>query len=742
MIIVQSPLRVSFFGGGTDFPDYYQKHGGCVLSSCIDKYIFVTVKERFDRKLRIGYTRTELVDRVDEIEHGLIREALRKTGVTEGVEITTMGDIPSAGSGLGSSSTVTVGALQALYTYLGEIVTAERLAKEACEIEIDILGKPIGVQDQYIAAYGGLCFMDFSSDGGIQVEPLSLSTQARRMLNDNLMLFFTGITRQADAILMEQKANIENRLHVLGEMKDLASLARKALLAGDFDELGHMLHYGWKLKRQLASKISNPYLDELYDKARGAGALGGKITGAGGGGFLLLYCPREKQGAVRASLPELQELPFQLEQDGAKVIFNYRRSARKPSSEKRRRKVKVLNNHQLSLQPEAIQILPQPTGAAMPSRSLPEYISQMHATLDQLPMRDVQRVVDVLHAARMEERQIFIMGNGGSAATATHFVCDLSKNTRDPACPDFRVLGLTDNISILSAYANDEGYENVFLKPLNSLLRPHDVVMAFSASGNSENVIRAIKHANERKATTIGFTGFDGGRLKEMADLCVHVPSDCIEQVEDIHLILEHMITREVRALGMEAAGQEVPIGRAGMVRWDREHVRNLYETSRQLIPLMERVEDIRLVLRLMIDRLAGKSGSILVMDRDGAVIGAAVAHDGEIRDLSQEDALEVLEKGLAGWVAGNRRPALVQSTLKDPRWLRREWEDTRPTPRSAICVPMNVRDKALAVLTIAKSGEESFTERDLSLLAALSICAGMTYSDISLGPASDLEVA
>jgi len=170
----------------------------------------VTVKERFDRKLRIGYTRTELVDRVDEIEHGLIREALRKTGVTEGVEITTMGDIPSAGSGLGSSSTVTVGALQALYTYLGEIVTAERLAKEACEIEIDILGKPIGVQDQYIAAYGGLCFMDFSSDGGIQVEPLSLSTQARRMLNDNLMLFFTGITRQADAILMEQKANIEN----------------------------------------------------------------------------------------------------------------------------------------------------------------------------------------------------------------------------------------------------------------------------------------------------------------------------------------------------------------------------------------------------------------------------------------------------------------------------------------------------------------------------------------------------
>jgi len=168
---------------------------------------------------------------------------------------------------------------------------------------------------------------------------------------------------------------------------------------------------------------------------------------------------------------------------------------------------------------------------------------------------------------------------------------------------------------------------------------PHDVVMAFSASGNSENVIRAIKHANERKATTIGFTGFDGGRLKEMVDLCVLVPSDCIEQVEDIHLILEHMITREVRALGMQAAGQEVPIGRAGMVRWDREHVRNLYETSRQLIPLMERVEDIRLVLRLMIDRLAGKSGSILVMDRDGAVIGAAVAHDGEIRDLSQEDA-------------------------------------------------------------------------------------------------------
>lgn len=324
MIIVQTPLRVSLFGGGTDFPAYYCAHGGCVLSFTIDKYIFVTIKKRFDNLLRVGYTRTEMTESVDEIEHELIRETLRKTGIDMGVEITTMGDIPSAGSGLGSSSTVTVGALHAMYTLMGEIVPAERLAREACEVEIDILGKPIGVQDQYIAAYGGLRFLDFRPGGEIVSERVQLSDKAQRELNQNLMLFFTGVTRKSSSILKEQKSNIDQRLSILGQLKEMAHVARRDVADGKIDTIGELLHESWQMKKQLASSISNGTIDAMYAQAREAGAIGGKITGAGGGGFLLLYCPYEKQEAVRDALG-LQELPFKIEHDGSKVIFNYNR---------------------------------------------------------------------------------------------------------------------------------------------------------------------------------------------------------------------------------------------------------------------------------------------------------------------------------------------------------------------------------------------------------------------------------
>ena len=325
MIIVQTPLRVSFFGGGTDLRSFFAVEGGCVLSSAIDKYIFITIKKRFDQWLRIGYTRTEMVEAVGEVQHELIREALRKTGISRGVEVTTMGDIPSAGSGLGSSSTVTVGALHAMYTFLGEIVPAERLAREACEIEIDILGKPIGVQDQYIAAYGGLRFMEFTLAGQVLCERIDLGSDLLRRLNESLLLFFTGVTRQADSILGEQKRNINDRMAILREMKQMAYTARDELQAGNLEALGRLLHEGWQLKKQLASQISNGAIDEMYQTARRAGALGGKITGAGGGGFLLLYCLPERREAVRDALKPLQELPFQLEMDGTKVILNYRR---------------------------------------------------------------------------------------------------------------------------------------------------------------------------------------------------------------------------------------------------------------------------------------------------------------------------------------------------------------------------------------------------------------------------------
>jgi D-glycero-alpha-D-manno-heptose-7-phosphate kinase len=326
MIITQTPIRVSLFGGGTDFRDYYAREEGCVLTTAIDKYIYVVAKERFDDLIRVGYTRTELVDCVDRVQHELVREALRTTGVLQRIEIDTMADIPSEGSGLGSSSAVTVGLLNALYAYQGETAPAEHLARTACRIEVETLGRPIGIQDQYIAAYGGLRFITFACDGSVTVESVQLDDSVRRRLDQSLLLFYTGMVRQAGDILHEQRNNIADRLAVLREMKRLAVEGRACLETGALDDLGRLLHQSWQLKKQMASRISNGQIDAMYAAARKAGALGGKITGAGGGGFLLLYCPYQRQDRVRAALTGVgRELPFRTERFGSKVIFNYRR---------------------------------------------------------------------------------------------------------------------------------------------------------------------------------------------------------------------------------------------------------------------------------------------------------------------------------------------------------------------------------------------------------------------------------
>jgi D-glycero-alpha-D-manno-heptose-7-phosphate kinase len=225
---------------------------------------------------------------------------------------------------LGSSSTVTVGALNAMYTYQGEIVPVERLAREACAIEIETLKKPIGIQDQYIAAYGGLRFFEFSPNGEVKSEKVKISQDGQRILNDNLLLFFTGVSRPASTILSEQTNNIKDRISELREIKQMAREARSDLDKGNFDHLGVLIHQSWELKKRLAGTISNGYINEVYECARRAGAIGGKIAGAGGGGFLLLYVPYQCQAKVRTALCGLQELPFRLEADGTKVIFNYR----------------------------------------------------------------------------------------------------------------------------------------------------------------------------------------------------------------------------------------------------------------------------------------------------------------------------------------------------------------------------------------------------------------------------------
>ena len=332
MIIAQTPLRLSFLGGGTDFPDYYASaanaYGGAVVGAAIDKYVYVIVKERFDEKIYLNYSSKEIVDNVDDLQHDLAREAMRLTGVAKGVEITTLADVPSEGSGLGSSSAVTVGLLQALWTYRGEIRTAEQLAAEACRIELETLGRPMGVQDGYFSALGGVRQLLFGPSDAQRIHWHSLDLPHERIaqLCNNLLLFYTHRTRKSGSILGTQLRNIPDRMTVLDGLRDLALEGRRYLERGELDDFGRLLHRGWLLKTQMAEGITDKGIDEMYEAALSAGALGGKLAGAGGGGFLLLYVPLGAQEAVRACLgAQLRELPFRFERDGSKIIFNVRR---------------------------------------------------------------------------------------------------------------------------------------------------------------------------------------------------------------------------------------------------------------------------------------------------------------------------------------------------------------------------------------------------------------------------------
>ncbi len=325
MIITQTPLRVGLLGGGTDLPSYYREHGGRVLNAAIDKYIYVIVKERFDNDIYVNYSKKEIVSRVEDLEHELVREAMQMTGVKNGVEITTLADIPSAGSGLGSSSAVTVGLLHALFAYRGRQITAEDLAERACTIEIDRCGKPIGKQDQYIAAFGGIRDLRFGPGDEVTTDEVGLSTAERRALQQQLMLFYTGITRRADTILAEQNANVESTLPQLDLLRDLAGFAVARLRSGDVDAIGPAIRESWEAKRKLASGVSNDQIQGAVTRALEAGASGAKLTGAGGGGFLLVICPVERQRAVRESLADMRELPIRFDRLGSRIVLNVQR---------------------------------------------------------------------------------------------------------------------------------------------------------------------------------------------------------------------------------------------------------------------------------------------------------------------------------------------------------------------------------------------------------------------------------
>lgn len=321
MIITRTPFRVSFAGGGSDIASFYEKHGGCVLSTTINKYMYISVHPSFKSEDTVlKYSQTEIVEDINDIEHKYFKEVLRMLRL-KGVEIVSTADVP-AGTGLGSSSAFTVGLLHSLYSYKGKFVSKEKLAQKACEVEITRLKNPIGKQDQYAAAYGGLNFYEFNKDGTVCVSPIIMRPELYGQLEENLMMFYTGQIHSASKILEEQSTNItggdKERSQVL--LCDLARELREELQHNNIDAMGEILDEGWRLKRTLASGISNPVIDEYYEIAKKHGALGGKLLGAGGGGFLLFYVPKKRQAEVRASL-ELTQMPMSFDRQGSAVIY-------------------------------------------------------------------------------------------------------------------------------------------------------------------------------------------------------------------------------------------------------------------------------------------------------------------------------------------------------------------------------------------------------------------------------------
>lgn len=363
MIITQTPFRLTLGGGGTDLPSFYQQHGGFILAVGIDKYMFVNVNTPIiDDKIRVRYSKSELVDHVDEVEHTLAREAMKSFGLAKGIEIVSVADIP-AGTGLGSSSCYLVGLLNALRALMQKPAPPRELAEEACHIELNILQKPIGKQDQYMAVFGGLTSLTIDRQGVVVVEPLPVEPDLVEALESNLLLFYTHGTRDATAILARQDGAARRKdVNVVGnlrEIKDIGLEIRDEIVKGNLRRFGELMHVHWQAKKQLSHGISNPHIDAWYDLARRHGAIGGKISGAGGGGFLMLYCEDNKRRLREAMRGAgLRELNFRFEFEGSKVVFDI------VSRDQR-----LAHNQRLLERPA--QALPRPVMVKSPARPAP-----------------------------------------------------------------------------------------------------------------------------------------------------------------------------------------------------------------------------------------------------------------------------------------------------------------------------------------------------------------------------------
>lgn len=323
MIVSKTPLRMSFVGGGSDLPAYYREESGAVLSTTIDKYMYICVNRKFDGNIRVSYTRTEEVASVADIQHPLVREALDIVGIRGGIEIASMADIPSQGSGLGSSSTYTVGLLNALFAYLGRYASNEQLARLACEIEIDRCREPIGKQDQYAAAFGGLNLIRFHPDETVSVDPVICSPQVLADLEASTLVLFTGRTRSASAVLAQQSAGLRelDRRQLMRRMVRLAFEFKRELESGSLDSIGSLLHENWRLKAQMSAGISDSQIDDWYARGIANGALGGKLLGAGNGGFMMFFAPAERHARIAQALSGLQPVKFHFDRNGAHIVF-------------------------------------------------------------------------------------------------------------------------------------------------------------------------------------------------------------------------------------------------------------------------------------------------------------------------------------------------------------------------------------------------------------------------------------
>ena len=315
---------MSFVGGGSDLPSFYMKHGGAVLSTTIDKYIYINVNKKFDNGIRIAYSKTEEVESIHNIEHKLVKATMDLLEITGGIEITSIADIPSKGTGLGSSSSFTIGLLNALNAYKGNFSSNEFLGEQSCKIEIDICGEPIGKQDQYAAAFGGFNLIEFKKNGEVIVKPIITKTETLLEIEQNLIVFYTGLTRNASSILKEQNDRIQNndlKATNLLKMVDLTYVLYNEIQNNNTKVFGEILHENWELKKELSNGISNTFIDECYTAAINSGALGGKILGAGAGGFLLFYVEKNKQKSVINSLSKLKQVNFSFENNGSQIIY-------------------------------------------------------------------------------------------------------------------------------------------------------------------------------------------------------------------------------------------------------------------------------------------------------------------------------------------------------------------------------------------------------------------------------------